>query len=372
MEKALSQTIILAVMITMFALSLPSIIYSFNVFSQYSNYSKAKVTFDAAQEIYADALSLISENGNQSSFVLTKDSGSFEPNWVCGNLWPSAFSPCSLDSNGTSAWRSFTPNTPAWDYVMEFYVPKGMASFLLKFSWWFYGYGLYNLIFGAEVGKGNLVGKGDNAWTNAVFYEFYYSNELFAEPVSDSGQASVALTGDETFALDAQIPPSDCANFCYFSFGMSVKVITSLANFTVLLPTNLQVQLVSSNFKLGPKNGPDAQFDLSRFGNVTATLQIIYDSKVIAQYTSNFSNGETLTYYVTSLYPYSELPKITILFNVPIAITGKANEISVEYLGDNVSLALPFKTIVTTGTSQTWVLMLLGCQKQCEVIISPA
>lgn len=370
MDKTVTQLIIVTITLLLAASLLPSLASYTHANSSGSEASDYATAQSGAQQIGAQIMGLAAASQNGSIFLTTTDPYVLNA-WVCRNLeqtrWGMFSAGCGgITYNQNSVQRTFETSLFFYYTVMT-YIPKGTPTFNLNLNWWFNarqpaGY----LNFGVQILQGDETQTGTIPWSVQEAYVFYWTGFYWGG--YRSGSAQIQVSGDETIALSMEIPPSYIS---HISFGVNgLNQSFSSANLTVILPSpSFQAEVVSPQTgTLGPQNGPIAQFNLSKFGSIKATLNVVYSSVTVATYSSYFTNGETIRYIPQP--DYFGPPSTTLIFNAPVTLTTHENTLTVYYGKSNYTVWVPIQ-LIGEGTSQDWLITELGCQKTCYIALQP-
>jgi hypothetical protein len=370
LDKTLTQFMIVTITLLLAASLIPTLASYSLANSPSSAASEYATAQSGAQRIGAQIMSLVASSQNGSTFVTSTDPSTLN-GWVCRNLehtpWGIFSTGCGSTSyTQNSVQRSFVTSVFSYYTVMT-YIPKGASPFNLQLNWWFNvkqpaGY----LNFGVQILKGDETQTGTIPWSVQEAYVFYWTGFYWGG--YRSGSAQIQVSGDETVALSMEIVPSYTSQISFGANGLTQSF--SSTNLTVILPSSsFQAELVSPQTgELGPEKGPTAQFNLSVFKSIKATLNILYDSVTVATYNSNFTNGETIRYLPQPEYAGS--PSTTLIFNTPITLTTHTDMLTVYYGETNYTFWVPAQ-LIGQGTSQVWLITAVGCQKTCYVSLQP-
>ncbi|HLH45261.1 MAG TPA: hypothetical protein VKV31_00615 [bacterium] len=368
MDKALSQAIILMVMIAL--ASGATLIYSrYTEPNTPQAQAEAQVyAQDAASLFYASTLELYTDSINKSLFWFIPPQSTLG-GWLCRDLVGTKYgvysAPCSdMVAANNSVTRSFT--TSFWDYyAVMVYLPEGTPQLNLTFNWWLKSPDWVGWVWlGAFIIKGDATGVGKVPFDVVESAPFYWSSEFWGDMRSGVFQG-LTVSGGYTLAVLLEAIPSYATRI---SYGFTIKLAPQNIIKVILPGANYSVALSSGSQRYGVKSGPVAVFNI-KSNQISGQLEVYYNGVPVAQTSSSLQAGEEVVFYVD---PSSQQPPQTLLtLNTPIQVLTSNDTLTVKYSGVSETIKLNAE-LLGGGISNAWIIALVGCQEKCVVVIQPA
>jgi hypothetical protein len=371
MDKTLAQLMIVVIMLTLVSAATMAYTVYMTSDTPQSNAEAGLYAKNAASLFYADISRLYVDSANRTMFLMIPPQQVAPNNWVCINLlytqkYGTILSSCgdmrvAVTDDNVTVTRSFKESF--WNgYAVMTYVPEG-SSYNLTFNWWLSANQWAGWIwFGAFLVKGDAVSSGSFSVIETA--PFYWTEDFWGGTRSGT-YSGLTVPGGYTLAVLVEIIPGPYAHITY---GFTVAQDTQ-NTVKVFLPThNYSVTLVSGGNQYGTKPGPTATFHLTG-KKVDATLKVYYDYTMVAQISTILEAGEEIVFYVDP--NYGGPPQELLALNQPVRLSVTNNAFTLSYGDVNVVVHVDV-SLLGGGVSNSWLIMLVGCQKTCVVLLEPA
>lgn len=373
MDKVLAQSVILVVTLALaaaFSGSLSDYWYSNAPLSQ----SQAQLTLAAdAHAIYALAGTLAQPSPFQSTLAASTPPPQPRLSWVCRNMYIAPNGIFSwrcgdAESNSTSVERSFDAGGYYY-YVVMAYLPPNASEVRFSFDWYLRGEESFQTV---EMFVAGVLG--DQEKPGFISLEGGYSEPLYYTTWFHGGTVGGSATAyaqpGSTVIFGLETSPGFSGPTSFAAYNIDYSNTEPNATLTVRLPPYLEAKLYSGSTLLAQGSGPSATLHLAPNWPSSAILNIVYANTTVASYPVSLYSGETLSYLPdSSCFGYE--CSATLSFQQSISLDANGSLVQLGYADSSYTFAAPI-FLIGSGTSNTWTLMLLGCQAKCYVLAAPA